>query len=257
MPRAVAVGCAHHITQRGNARQAVFISAALCDAYLDVVKEHASRFGMRVLAYCLMTNHMHIVAIPLDEKSLAQTFRHANSRFAQTWNTLARRNGHLWQNRFYSCAVEEAGLRSVIRYVERNPVRAGMVERAEDYLWSSAAFHLEMREEPRGLLMDVWRVGGDAARERTGRRTRGDTASNLHRKTVGIARLCKGVGEATRTKARAAGRRPAEKANRAKSVRIVVSRVNQWKLLVRPHLSTSISWAGWSRTTMDMSRQIS
>ena len=82
--RAVAVGCVHHITQRGNARQAIFVSSVLCDAYLDLLKEHAGRFGMRIVAFCLMTNHVHIVAIPEEAKSLASTLRHAHSRFAQT-----------------------------------------------------------------------------------------------------------------------------------------------------------------------------
>ena len=106
MARAGAVDCAYHITQRGNAKQAVFISPVLCDAELDLLKEHSDRFGLGVLAYCPMTNHVHIVGVPEDEEPMAWTFRHVNARFAQTWNTLARRSGHLWQNSFYSCPRE-------------------------------------------------------------------------------------------------------------------------------------------------------
>lgn len=156
MPRTVAIHCPHHITQRGNARQAVFVSPVLCEAYLDLLKQHAGRFGLGILAYCLMTNHVHIVAVPEQAQSLARTFRHVNGRFAQSWNTLAGRDGHLWQNRFYSCPVEPGAAGAVIRYVERNPVRAGMAERPEQYPWSSAAVHVGMREDSRGLLDLEW-----------------------------------------------------------------------------------------------------
>jgi putative transposase len=88
-----------------------------------------------------MTNHVHLVVVPESERSLANTFRHAHGRFAQYWNTAFHRIGHLWQNRFYSCPVEEAAEWRVIRYVEQNPVRAGMVETAAEYRWSSARAH--------------------------------------------------------------------------------------------------------------------
>jgi REP-associated tyrosine transposase len=141
-PRVVAVGLPHHITQRGNARQDVFTADAIRHAYLQLLAEHAAANRLRVLAYCLMTNHVHIVAIPETERSMANTFRHAHGRFSQYWNTARQRSGHLWQNRYYSCPVEESAAGRVIAYVENNPVRAGMVERAEDFAWSSAPSHL-------------------------------------------------------------------------------------------------------------------
>jgi putative transposase len=141
-PRVVAVGLPHHITQRGNARQDVFTTDSLRRAYLRLLFQHAATHRLRVLAYCLMTNHVHIVAIPEADSSMANTFRHAHGRFSQYWNTEQKRNGHLWQNRYYSCPVEEAAVGRVIAYVENNPVRAGMVKYAGDFEWSSAPAHL-------------------------------------------------------------------------------------------------------------------
>ena len=95
-----------------------------------------------MLGYCLMTNHVHWVAIPDRADSLAVLFQRVHGRYAQYWNARRRRTGHLWQNRFFSCAVAAERLAIVLRYVEANPIRAGMVERAEAYRWSSAAAHL-------------------------------------------------------------------------------------------------------------------
>ena len=148
-PRVVAIGLPHHITQRGNARQDVFTTDALRRAYLELLSEHSAANRLRLLAYCLMTNHVHIVAVPETEASMANTLRHAHGRFSQYWNTEHNRTGHLWQNRYYSCPVEESAVCPVMAYVENNPVRAGMVERAEDFEWSSAGAH-------------VGRVGGGA-----------------------------------------------------------------------------------------------
>jgi putative transposase len=141
-PRVVATGLPHHITQRGNARQDVFITEALRSAYLELLSEHAAANRLRILSYCLMTNHVHIVALPETDRSMANAFRQAHGRFSQYWNTEQRRTGHLWQNRYYSCPVEEAVVDRVIAYVENNPVRAGMVGRAEDFEWSSAGAHV-------------------------------------------------------------------------------------------------------------------
>jgi putative transposase len=155
MPRVVALGLPHHITQRGNARQHIFVNDSVRRVYLSLLREHALGNDLRVLAYCLMSNHAHIVAIPGRDDSLANTFRHAHGRFSQYWNTEFHRVGHLWQNRFYSCPVEEAALWRVIGYVERNPLRAGMVARASDYPWSSASAHLS-GVDPAGLLDLAW-----------------------------------------------------------------------------------------------------
>jgi putative transposase len=154
----VAIGLPHHITQRGNARQDVFTTDALRRAYLRLLSEHAAGNGLRLLAYCLMTNHVHVVAVPEGSSSMANTFRHAHGRFSQYWNTEQNRTGHLWQNRYYSCPVEELVGGRVIAYVENNPVRAGMVERAEDFEWSSAGAHLGRNSAGAMLDMEWWQM---------------------------------------------------------------------------------------------------
>ncbi len=127
-------------------------------AYLELLAEHAAANRLRILSYCfilsycLMTNHVHIVALPETEGSMANAFRHAHGRFSQYWNTEQRRTGHVWQNRYYSCPVEEAYVDRVIAYVECNPVRAGMVGRAEGFEWSSAQAHLG--RTPNGAMLD-------------------------------------------------------------------------------------------------------
>lgn len=137
-PPFFAVGAAHHVTQRGNGRQDVFLNDSLRRVYVELLSEHASRNRLRVLAYFLMSNHVHLVVVPEAAFSLANTFRRAHGRFSQYWNTEFQRVGHLWQNRFYSCPIETSRVWRVVRYVEQNPVRAGMVETALEYSWSSA-----------------------------------------------------------------------------------------------------------------------
>ena len=150
--RIVVPGLPHHVTQRGNRRARVFDGDNFRQAYLGLVRQYAQRQGVRIWAYTLMDNHVHFVVVPQDEKSLARCFRGGHTRFALRVNTERRECGHLWQNRFYSTPLDAAHLWAAVRYVERNPVRAGLVERAEDYAWSSAAAHCGKRVDP--LLSD-------------------------------------------------------------------------------------------------------
>jgi putative transposase len=142
-PRFVIPGIAHHITQRGNNRQPVFHAAEDWRRYLDLLGRHALRCRVRILAYCLMPNHVHLVAVPENANSLALTLGRAHSEYALAWNRAARPSGHLWQNRFFSCAMDEAHARRAVRYVELNPVRAGLVSAAWEWPWSSARAHVE------------------------------------------------------------------------------------------------------------------
>jgi len=156
LSRVVAVGVAHHITQRGTDHQAIFLSPGGQDVYLALLQEHAEQQHLRILGYCLMTNHVHLLAIPERPESLANALRNTHGRFAQYANALQSRTGHFWQNRFYSCPVEDCQTGRVMAYIELNPVRAGMVSSAREYRWSSAAVHLGMRTETRGLLDLKW-----------------------------------------------------------------------------------------------------
>lgn len=143
--RIVVAGVPHHVTQRGNNRQDVFFVDADRRVYLGLLGDEANRAGLRVVGYCLMTNHVHVVAIPRTEEALARALGRAHFRYTQYVNRLHGRSGHLWQNRFFSCPLDERHCWQALCYVERNPVRAGMVRRAWRYGWSSAAAHVGQR----------------------------------------------------------------------------------------------------------------
>ncbi len=139
--RIVVPGFPHHVTQRGNRRADVFEVDADYEAYLRFLKEYADRRGLAIWAYCLMTNHVHLVVVPEREESLGQALRDTHTVYAMHFNGRTDLSGHVWQGRFFSSPLDETYLWAAVRYVERNPVRAGMVERAEAYRWSSAQAH--------------------------------------------------------------------------------------------------------------------
>ena len=146
--RAVAPGLAHHVTQRGNFGQPVFDDDQDRRRYLGWLAHYADRHGTRIWAYCLMTNHVHFIAVPETGDGLARTFSQVHRRNALDANRRRGRLGHLWQERFYSCALDDAHLYAAVRYVERNPVRAGLVRRAEAYPWSSARSRVAGTADP-------------------------------------------------------------------------------------------------------------
>lgn len=125
--RIVVPGFAHHVTQRGNRRADVFETDDDRHAYLRFLKQYADKHGLAVWAFCLMTNHVHLVVVPEREDSLAKALRDAHTVYAMRFNTRTRLSGHVWQGRFYSCPMDESHLWAAVRYVERNPVRAGTV----------------------------------------------------------------------------------------------------------------------------------
>lgn len=141
MARAVVPGVAHHVTQRGNRREDVFLADGDRRRYLELLKEYSERHGLGIIAYCLMTNHLHLVVRPVYETSLAATLKPVHLRYAQHVNWTYKLSGRLWQGRFYSCPLDDAHCLAAIRYVETNPVRAKLVKKAENYPWSSAAGH--------------------------------------------------------------------------------------------------------------------
>ena len=146
----------HHITQRGNYRQQVFFSDEDRLVYLRLLREMAERFGMTLLGYCLMTNHVHLLVVPLHERSLSQTIGQMHLRYTGMINTRMGKTGHLWQNRFFSCPLDDEYLWRALRYIEQNPVRAGLVSTAEDYPWSSARAHLGGIDETHMLDLSRW-----------------------------------------------------------------------------------------------------
>jgi len=147
--RVVAIDYPHHITQRGNNRDTVFFDNEDMAYYLEVLSRYSRRWEFEVLAYCLMTNHVHILAIPGREESLSRGIGGTNLVYTQHINRKYKRSGRLWQNRFFSTIVEkEPYLWAVMRYIESNPVRAGLAQRAEEYRWSSCRAHVVGFEDP-------------------------------------------------------------------------------------------------------------
>lgn len=152
--RLVAPGISHHVTQRGNNRQKVFRSDDDRRFYLDTLHSKCALHGVALLGYCLLSNHVHLIAVPQRPDSLAQALGRTHGLYAQRFNPLHRASGHLWQNRFFSCALGPSHLRSALAHVDLNPVRARLAERAEDYAWSSARAHLTgLDADP---LLDSW-----------------------------------------------------------------------------------------------------
>jgi putative transposase len=148
--------CPHHVTQRGNERRDVFFTPTDREVYLGLLKQYAQLYAVDILGYCLMSNHVHLVLLPHQAESMSKLLKHLQMRYCQYRHALERGSGHLWQGRYYSCAVDPERLACVMRYVELNPVRAAMVKDAEEYEWSSAAVHLGAWDV-RGLLaLDDW-----------------------------------------------------------------------------------------------------
>lgn len=136
--RIIAPDSPHHITQRGNNRMDVFYDDEDRYDYLKFLKIYSEKWNVRIWAYCLMTNHVHILAVPEDEKALSRCIGGTNLVYTQHVNRKYNRNGRLWQNRFFSTIIEnESYLWAVLRYIEQNPVKANLANRPEDYRWSS------------------------------------------------------------------------------------------------------------------------
>jgi putative transposase len=141
--RIIATGYPHHITQRGNNRATVFFDDDDRKTYLKLLAAYAEKHHFQIWGYCLMGNHIHLLAVPEAENSLARGIGLTNQVYTQYLNRKMDQSGRIWQNRFFSCVVEnDRYLWAVARYIERNPIKAGLVKYAEAYHWSSAKAHL-------------------------------------------------------------------------------------------------------------------
>lgn len=147
--RIIAPGLPHHVAQRGNNRLPVFFSEEDRRTYLDLLSFHAARHQLQIWAYCLMGNHLHILAVPGRSDSLARGIGVTNQVYTQYINRRLHHSGHLWQNRFFSCVVGgERQLWQAARYIECNPLRSGLTVSPEEYPWSSAAAHINGTRDP-------------------------------------------------------------------------------------------------------------
>jgi putative transposase len=187
MPRAarlVVPGIAHHVTQRGNRRQRTFFAEADYALYLKLLRFWCGKAGTAVWAWCLMPNHVHLVLVPARPDGLGAALAPVHRHYSWQINQREGWRGFLWQCRFASAPMDEAHLHACLRYVELNPVRAGLVERPEQWRWSSARAHLGLAGD--GLTdlaagrerIDDWRAFldsglGDGERDaiRAGERT--------------------------------------------------------------------------------------
>lgn len=142
LARAVIPGVAHHVTQRGNRRMPVFFGDDDRRRYLALVAQGCAKAQVRCLAWCLMDNHVHLILVPADPDGLRAALGEAHRRYTRAVNRREGWTGYLFQGRFASYPMDDAHLMTAVRYVERNPVAAGLVDAAGDWPWSSARSHI-------------------------------------------------------------------------------------------------------------------
>jgi putative transposase len=159
------VGYPHQVTQRGNYDQDVFEETADFKNYLGMLRDCAVRYSIDIWAFCLMRNHVHFVCVPKAEGALSHTFNALHMKYAQYFHAKKGLTGHLWRARFLSCILDEKSVLEEVRFIENDPVRAGLVCRAEDYPWSSARHHVLGDSNPittddsvLGLAIKDWRA---------------------------------------------------------------------------------------------------
>lgn len=141
--RIVAPGYPHHIMQRGNNQAPVFLDDEDRRRYLELIAEYSQQYSLDLWSYCLMDNHLHLLAVPQHERSLAKGIGLANQVYTQHFNRKYTQSGRVWQNRFFSCVVApQHYLWAVVRFIVNNPLATGRCKKAEDYPWSSAKAHL-------------------------------------------------------------------------------------------------------------------
>ena len=162
MARVVVPGIPHHITQRGNRRMETFFNDNDYREYLYLMAQWCNRCKVQIWSYCLMPNHVHLIAVPDSDDSLHKSIGEAHRRYTRYINLQKDWKGHLWKGRFASYPMDEQHLVAVARYIALNPVRAGLVKKAEDYKWSSAVAHLQgkndilVKVEPLSLIVNNW-----------------------------------------------------------------------------------------------------
>ena len=223
--RAVVPGLPHHVTQRGNRRERVFFEEGDYALYRDWLGESCRRFGVEVWAYCQMPNHVHLILTPEDGEGLALALSRAHRLYAGFVNARARQTGHLFQGRFGSVALDEEHLMNAARYVALNPVRARLVQRAEDWPHSSverASCRARRRARPRSAADRPCAAFRRLARKRSRRRRlRPLETERADRSAARFGGLCGGDREASRASARAGQARPqAAKPGHRGSIRI-------------------------------------
>ncbi len=147
LARVVVPGHPHHVTQRGNGRARTFFSDADYALYRDLLSQHCRAADVEVWAWCLMPNHVHLILVPSDPDGLRRALAAVHRRYAGVIHARRKRTGHFWQGRFGAAAMDEEHLAAALRYVSLNPVRARLVERPQDWRWSSTRAHLTGKDD--------------------------------------------------------------------------------------------------------------
>jgi len=156
LARVIALEVAHHVTQRGNAKRFILDGDAEREVYLSLLRESLPPCDASVIGYCLMSNHVHLVMVPRQLDAIAKVLKQTHGRYAAYWNAKHRSSGHVWQGRYYSCPLDLPHLWKALRYTELNPVRAGLVDEAEAWEWSSAGAHCGATAPDAWIVMKEW-----------------------------------------------------------------------------------------------------
>ncbi len=217
LPRIIVPGIPHHVTQRGNRRQRIFMEDDDYALYRDWLAQACRSNGVEVWSYCLMPNHVHLILVPADETGLSRAVGETHRRYSGYINARLRVTGHLFQGRFGCVAMDEAHLMAAFRYVAMNPVKAKLAATAADWPWSSTPAHLRRQDDGlvtvRPLLervdsfADFLEVPADA--ERVAALTKGQTIGRPLMGDQELGELEKRLGRTLRPGKR--GRPPSQK----------------------------------------------
>src|SRR5258707_1833366 len=147
LARVVVPGLPHHVTRRGNGRARTFFGDEDYALYRDLLASHCRAAEVEIWAWCLMPNHVHLILVPSDPDGLRRALSRVHRAYAGAIQARRKRTGHFWQGRFGAVAMDEALLAAALRYVSLNPGRARLVERAQDWKWSSTRAHLRGKDD--------------------------------------------------------------------------------------------------------------
>jgi putative transposase len=147
LARVIAPGLPHQVTQRGNRGQPTFFCEDDYRSYLELMGQFCRAWKVEIWAYCLMPNHVHLIAVPRSADGLRRAIGEAHRRYTRMVNFREGWRGHLWQGRFASFVLDQAHLLTAVRHVEQNPVRGGLVKVPSRYPWSSAGAHVRKRDD--------------------------------------------------------------------------------------------------------------
>lgn len=159
--RIIAAGIPHHVTQRGNRRMPTFFREEDYQAYIALLAEWCRKCGVEIWAYCLMPNHVHLIAVPESDDGLRRGIGEAHRRYSRMINFRENWRGHLWQGRFASFPMDETYLLAAARYIEMNPVSAHLAPDAASWPWSSARAHLAGTDDELVKVAPLLEIAGD------------------------------------------------------------------------------------------------